>query len=124
MKAIICAEHGQIHIHTFGQSWTPCECGNVFAKWLDPDAGTVVVAARVKERVRLLGLNNRYLEAALLGRNLSWERFRELHDMATEAPNFLFDKSRIACWAAVVEVGRSNDVRWANVDEFKEAFGY
>jgi hypothetical protein len=58
MKAIICFRGGSVHIHTFGEDWTACACGNVKAKWLDPNAGTVAVAARNPFYVRLLGLNN------------------------------------------------------------------
>ena len=54
MKAIICGEQGNIHIHTFSTEWSACACGNCKAKWLDPNAGTVAVAARNKDTVRLL----------------------------------------------------------------------
>jgi len=123
MKAIVCAEHGDLHIFTFGTEWTTCVCGNVKVKWVDPDAGTVVVAARSKERVRLLCLNNRYLAAALLNKP-DFTALRGLHDAATQAPGFIFDKEKANCWAVVTEVGRTSDVRWATVDEFKEAFGF
>jgi hypothetical protein len=124
MKAIICFETGQVHIHSFSEQWTACTCGNVKAKWLDPNAGTVIVAARNKTTVRLLGLNNAYLIPAInpSGESLSWEEYQKLHLNAVEAPGYLFDKDKIACWAAVVKIGRSNDVRWATDEEYFEAF--
>ena len=124
MKAIICFANNDIHIHSFGTEWTACVCGNTKAKWIDSKAGTVVVAARIQPCVRLLGLNNHYLIPAIEpgGRNLQWEEYRELHAQAVEAPGYLFDKSKIGCWAAVVRIGRSNDVRWATDEEYFEAF--
>ena len=129
MKAIICIQTNSVEIYTFGTAWTSCPCGNVKAKWLDPMAGTVAVAARNRDNVRLLGMNNNYLIPAIRQESvhrgvsgLTWEEYRDLHEIAVNAPNFLFDKERICCWAAVVKIGRSNDVRWATDDEFIEAF--
>ncbi len=124
MKAIICYNNDSVHLNSFGEDWTPCSCGNVRVRWLDPKAGTVVVAAKNRATVRLLGLSNSYLIPAinLLGRSLEWEEYQELHYEATEAPGYLFDKKKIGCWAAVVRIGRSNDVRWANDAEYAEAF--
>jgi hypothetical protein len=53
---------------------------------------------------------------------LAWSKYQDLHEKATDAPGYLFDKSKIGCWAAVVKIGRSNDVRWATEEEFLEAF--
>jgi hypothetical protein len=124
VKAIICFADGEIHLNSFGTDWTACACGNVCAKWIDPQRGTAVVAARDREKVRLLGLNNRYLVPAIEpgGRSLLWEEYQKLHDATTDAPGYLFDKSKVGCWAAVVQIGRSNDVRWATNEEYDEAF--
>lgn len=102
MKAIICTGHGDVHIHSFTQEWTACLCGNVKARWEDPQAGTVVVTTRVpagRDRVRLLGLNNQLLLPAVTARGQMWEDFRAWHEQATDAPGYIFDKSRAACWA-------------------------
>jgi hypothetical protein len=124
VKAIICFDSGAIHIHSFSSEWTACACGNVKARWIDANAGTVAVAARNRSTVRLLGLNNHYLIPAIEpgGRSLAWDEYRALHDKAIEAPGYVFDKEKIACWAAVVKIGRSNDVRWATDEEYLEAF--
>lgn len=123
MKAIICFASGNLHIHTFTTEWTTCLCGNTKAKWLDPKAGTVVVASRSKDKVRLLGMNNAYLIPACMNRSpLSWEAYQMLHENAIDAPGYLFNKDKVSCWAAVVDIGRSNDVRWATDEEYVEVF--
>ena len=127
-KAIVCFDSGEIHINTFGTDWTDCACGNTRAKWIDPYAGTVVVAARDKSHVRLLGLNNQYLlpaiKGTLLGKDLLWPDYRTLHDQATTVPTHVFDKSKAGCWAVVVSIGLTSDVRWATDEEWPEAFAY
>jgi len=124
MKAIICFAHGDMHIHSFTTEWTPCACGNVKAKWVDPMSGTVLVAAKDYEKVRILGLNNHYLIPATLGGgDPTWQAFRQFHDLAVNAPGYIFDKEKASCWAVVISVGRSNDVRRATPEEYKEAFG-
>jgi hypothetical protein len=121
MKAIICFRSGDIHIHSFTEQWTACACGNVKVKWLDAKAGTVVVAAQDRESVRLLGMNNGYLIPAIKYGGM-WEDYRKMHDEATNASGYLFDKSMASCWAVVVKIGRSNDVRWATDEEYLQAF--
>ncbi len=124
MKAIICFDKGDIHVGTFGADWTACACGNVRVRWEDPRKGTVVVAAKNRETVRLLGMHNSYLIGAIepSGKSLSWPEYQELHKAATKAPGYLFDEEKIGCWAAVVKIGRSSDVRWATDEEHAEAF--
>lgn len=123
MKVIVCANSGDIHLISFSTSWTRCQCGNTAVRWIDPNQGTVVVAARRREYVRLLGLNNNYL-IPMLQRDvdLKWEDYRSLHDEATSAPLHVFDKSRAGCWAVLMRIGRSSDVRWATPEEHEEAF--
>jgi hypothetical protein len=122
MKAIICHADCEVRIFTFGTEWTACPCGKTKAKWLDACKGTVVVASECPERVRLLGMNNDYLIAAIRAENISWEIYQKMHEQASDAPGYLFNKDKCACWAVVCEVGRSNDVRWATPDEHAEAF--
>lgn len=122
MKAIVCFRSGTVHIHSFTTEWTPCLCGNVKARWLDPHRGTVAVAARNRDSVRLLGLSNRLLMPALQTHGQSWEDFRGWHDGATVAPDHVFDRSRANCWAVVARIGSTSDTRWAADEEFLEAF--
>ncbi len=123
MKAIICFANHDVHIHSFGETWTSCQCGNVRVKWLDSHLGTVVVAAKNKNKVRLLGLNNAYLIPAISTIDQpSWDGYRQLHEQATEAPGYIFDKHKAACWATVVPIGSTGDVRWATAEEEADAF--
>jgi hypothetical protein len=125
VKAIICRDSSSIHILSFTTEWTMCQCGNVKARWEDPHAGTMVAATRSisdRERVRLLGLNNQLLWPALTARGQMWEDFREWHDHATSAPDYVFDKTRAACWAVVARIGSTSDTRWATDEEHAQAW--
>lgn len=125
VKAIICTGHGDVHIHSFTEEWTACLCGNVKARWEDPQAGKVVVTTRhlgARDHVRLLGLNNRLLLPAVTAPGQMWEDFRAWHEQATDAPGYIFDKSRAACWAVVARIGSTNDTRWATDAEHAEAW--
>lgn len=124
MKAIICAKIGTTHLFTPGHGeWNACECGSTKAKWEDPEAGKIVVAVRGdRTPVRGLGLSNQLLLPALLSQGQAWEDYRHWHDVATEAPGYVFDKSRAGCWAVVFRIGTTSDSRWATVDEHEECF--
>lgn len=122
MKAIICFAKGNLHIHTFSTEWTVCSCGSTKAKWINPDAGTVVVASKDRSKVKLLGMNNAYLIPACTQGYLTWSEYQLLHENAVDAPGYLFNKDKVCCWAAIVDIGRSNDVRWATDEEYVEAF--
>ena len=122
MKAVICTRSGGVHIHTPGVgSWQVCQCGNTGAKWEDPQAGRLIVAARWdRAYVRGLGLNNQLLLPALAAAGQSWEDFRHWHSHATDAPGYVFDSSRAGCWAVVFRIGSTNDTRWATDAEYRE----
>ena len=123
MKAVICTHDLALHIHTPGTGrWAVCQCGHTGARWEDPRAGRLIVACRSNRgSVRVLGLNNQYLLPAVttVGR---WEEHRQLHDAATDAPGFVFDKSRAGCWAVVFRVGSTGNTRWATDGEYLECF--
>lgn len=123
MKSIICFASGEIEVFSISTKWVGCACGNVRAKWVDPLAGTAVVAAKDEASVRLLGMNNRYLVGHLERRGQDWLHSRELHDQSTNAPNYVFDKSMAGCWAVIAKIASTNDVRWAEPNEWDEAFG-
>lgn len=67
-------------------------------------------------------MNNQYLIPACRQSRLSWPEYQQMHEAAIDAPGYLFNKDKVACWAAVVDIGRSNDVRWATDEEYVEAF--
>lgn len=124
MKAIICygGNAGTVHITSFGRTWTSCQCGNVRARWLDERAGTMVADAGDKAKVRLLGMDNRMLIPMMAGVGAqTWENSRLLHDIATNAPGYIFDKARAGCWAVIALIGSTSDTRWATPEESAEA---
>lgn len=112
MKALICGECADIQ--ALQDEWRTCKCGNVSARWTNALLGIAEFKARNREKAFLLGMNNRLLGPALRGELAMWEDCRAAHDIATKAPNHIFDESRANCWAVVVAVGRTNDVKWAS----------
>lgn len=124
MKAVICTITGGLHIHTPGAGkWEICRCGQTGARWEDPKAGTLIVACRSdRGKVFGLGLSNQLLLRAVTARGQAWEDYRAWHDLATDAPGYVFDKGRAGCWAVVFRVGATSDTRWADEAEYMECF--
>ena len=122
-KLVICGAVGSIHFLSLGTGWRKCECGNTAARWIDPDMGTVAVAARLPSAVRILGMNNQMLvramamESAGWSDSEAWENYRKYHDIATDARGFVFDKTKADCWAVVCKVASTGDTRWASGEE-------
>jgi len=120
MKALVCTVCVDIRALDPSGAWTSCRCGNAKARWLDPDKGTVRVKAEDQNRVRILGLNNHYLingskgptHAQMVEVGGQFEWWRKLHDESTNAPGYIFDKGKRACWATLVKVGETNDITW------------
>ena len=122
MKALLCYAVGGLHLTSFGEEWRRCECRQTAVRWEDPDRGTVVVAAMQPEYVRIMGLSNAYLLPALGPEAGGFEAMRLRHTRATEAPGYVFDAAKAACWAVIFRVGSTGDVRWASAEETKQAF--
>lgn len=100
---------------TANRAWRWCQCDHAAVRWLDGARGQLeVTAVHGPEYVRVLGLNNAFLEAAAgpLGATLTAEEWRVLHARCAEVvqPYYLFHESNRACWALVVAVGESGDV--------------
>ncbi len=120
MKALVCTACVDIRALDPSGGWTACRCGNVEAKWADPEKGTVKVKAKNQGSARILGLNNTYLiggcngptHREMVAAGGQWEWWRQLHDKATTAPGYVFDKDKRACWATIVKVGETNDITW------------
>jgi hypothetical protein len=90
-----------------------CRCGNTEARWLDPQAGTVRVRAKDRSLARILGINNRFLLKAIEGSiGDDWTAWRKLHEEATDAKGYIFDKTFRACWACILRVGETGDIKW------------
>jgi hypothetical protein len=124
VKAVICTVRGGVHIHTPGNGrWEVCQCGNTGAKWEDPEAGKLLVACRARrDQVFGLGLNNQLLLRAVTAQGQVWEDYRDWHDIATDAPGYVFDKAKAGCWAVVFRIGSTGDTRFVEGAEYLECF--
>ncbi len=114
VKALVCGRCGDIQ--ALQEEWRECKCGQTAARWTDPQRGLAefrVPADGVMNQCFVLGLNNHLLVPAMEGRLGMFQDFRHYHELATDAPNHVFDKSRAGCWAVVFRVGTTNDVTWA-----------
>jgi hypothetical protein len=97
------------------RAWRWCECDHMGVRWVDGARGLFeVTAMHGEEHVRVIGINNGFLENAVR-MDLTEPEWRELHTASTEAiaSNYLFHKDKRACWALIVRVGESGDVAFA-----------
>lgn len=111
MKALLCGKCADVQ--ALQTEWRTCKCGNLSGHWVSPHLGTAEFRAQDRSAGFILGLNNQMLGPALRHELVDWEARRAIHDLATDAPNHVFDKSRAACWAVPVQVGTTNDCKWA-----------
>jgi len=109
-------------------SWVQCRCGNSGARWLDPEKGSVRCRAKDRSKLRIVGLNNKFLVEGCRGPTYEdlkvtdrWTWWRKLHDAATKAEGFIFDKDKRACWAAIIKVGDTTDINWEPESEIPPA---
>ena len=120
MKILVCQKCSDMRaLNPLPKTAVVCACGSSAAWWDDPFKGTARFAGRgpsgtaewAAPHVWFLGLNNRYLVAAMTepGRILDDEGYRDLHEWATDAPGYQFDASKKACWAILVRPGMSSD---------------
>lgn len=92
---------------------TQCKCGNMTARWLDPQRGTVRVKALDKSAVRFIGLNNSFLSQTLFAPDMTHHEWRDLHAITcNQASGYLFHEGHRNCWAVLIKVGDSNDIAW------------
>lgn len=91
-----------------------CRCGNVTAWWTDPARGIAKFRARNQQSAFGMGFHNGFLLQGMEGlRGLAMpEDWRRLHDEATNAPGYMFDKSRRNCWVLIFKPGTTSDTSW------------
>lgn len=102
------------------RGWRWCACGATATRWRDPAAGQLDVTSTLDAgMVRVLGLANPFLTAAVQGRpygdrDAIDEEWRLLHDQVCEdiPANYLFSERRRQCWAVVLRPGETGDVRY------------
>jgi hypothetical protein len=125
MKALLCGRCFDIRALEPEGAPTQCRCGNVTARWLDPHTGAVRVKANHPRKAFILGLNNRFLYRAVRGFNHEelvaaggqWEAWRQAHKEATSAPGYIFDEKLRGCWACIVRVNETGDIKWEEGEE-------
>lgn len=119
MKGLACSECVDLRLlSNRDRDPVSCRCENVTGWWIDGRAGVARYSAQRPAYAYGVGLNNQFLLPALhldgLGRDGQW---RDLHDIATNAPNHLFDRARRNCWVVIFKPGNVSDVEWANNEE-------
>lgn len=120
MKALVCGScDGGIDIVAIPPHGAcTCRCGNACAWWTNPVLGIAQVYARDRTFVRILGLHNGFLIPAIsevgpyLDKAPAW--WQALHEQATDAPGYVFDRAGRGCWAAIIKIGATSDVTWAS----------
>jgi hypothetical protein len=103
------------------REWRWCQCDHMGVRWREGARGLIeVTAMHGEQHVRVIGLNNSFLEAAVQ-MTLTNDEWRMLHDASVDAvePHYLFHKDRRACWALVVRAGESGDVTFVDWAEAK-----
>jgi len=121
-KALVCAKCFDIRGLDPNGGFVTCFCGSSSARWEDAAAGKVRCRGSWS---RILGLNNNYFVPAIAGPSHldtveaggQWEWWRKLHDRAVDAKGYIFDRERRSCWATIVRVNETNDVRWEDENE-------
>jgi len=102
------------------RSWTWCQCEATAVRWRDGGQGQLeVTSLHGPQDVRVLGLANNFLLAGITGGRRTGDAWRLLHSEMTGTidSHYLFHKERRGCWALIVAVGESSDVRFTSFSE-------
>ncbi len=101
------------------RAWRWCGCGATGCRWRDGTTGVVEITSTTgPDEVRVLGLNNQFLQMAVRGNPLTgWVAgdagdWRTLHHVTTNDvhPRYLFHRTQRDCWALLLQVGDTGDV--------------
>lgn len=93
-------------------AWTWCAdpCLHTGVRWRDAATGLLeVTSLRGAGNVAVIGLHNSMFYGLMHGPHSS-AYWRDMHELVTDAPGHLFDRSRRNCWAVLIRPGQSNDV--------------
>lgn len=113
MKALVCLDCVDIRALSVDGP-VMCRGEHASARWLDPARGTVEVWAEDRERVRVLGIHNQFLQLSAQLEKYSSHEWARWHELITkQAKGYLFHKDNRNCWVALIRVGESSDTFWA-----------
>jgi hypothetical protein len=119
LKVLLCTLCLDIRALDPEGAWTCCRCGNSEARWLDAEKGSVRCRAKDRSKLRVIGMNNKYLVVGVRGPSYAdlkltdrWAWWRKLHEASTLVEGLIFDKDKRACWATILKVGDTNDISW------------
>lgn len=119
MKVLLCTLCLDIRALDPEGAWTCCRCGNSEARWLDTKVGTVRCRAKDQGKLRIIGMNNKFLIMGCRGPAYEdhklpdrWSWWRKLHDASTVIEGLIFDHDKRACWATILKVGDTPDISW------------
>lgn len=103
------------------RAWRWCQCGEAGVRWRNGEAGLLEVTNRRDDRgaVRVIGIANTFLEAAILQPNRQPNGWRDLHQAVTEqvGSHYLFHAAQRACWVVVLRPGESRDAAFVSYAE-------
>lgn len=128
-KAALCAQCFDIvsplSAWRTNRDWRWCQCDQMAVRWREGNRGLIEVTAfNGPDHVRVLGLNNMFLEYAVLSvpkhdDGFSFADWRQLHEESVSKiePSYLFHEGKRACWALVVRPGESGDVFFVDYAE-------
>lgn len=113
MKALFCAKCHDLHSPNPDGSWTFCRCEQSAMRWVDAFRGIANVKALDRSMVRVIGIDNAFLQFAFQDSRHSDTEWRDFHSLETNrAAGFLFHTSRRNCGMVIFQVGETNDVSW------------
>ena len=93
-----------------------CSCGNVTGWWKNSHFGIAVVRAKNRDKAKVIGIDNGVLRIAFTTFDFIPEKWKKIHDdLAAAAHGYVFELR--GCPFAIVAVGQTNDVRWADEKE-------
>lgn len=116
MKALFCANCNDIRApNPINGVWSFCSCEKSAIRWVDGSHGRAEVKAIDKSMVRVIGIDNTFLQFAFHDSVHTDAEWRDLHIMETNrAVGYLFHVSRRNCGMVIFRVGETSDVTWAN----------
>jgi hypothetical protein len=124
MKVLFCGNCTDIRAMDPTGAWTACRCGQMQARWEDAQRGLVRVKAELPDLVRIIGMNNGFLRAAFQLQAKSpqltvdeyWQHKHRIE--CAEIPDtHLFHNNHRGCWACIIRVGETGDVKWEPVED-------